>query len=159
MRNKKEAYLILDNIRSNFNVGSIFRIADCTGVKKIFLAGTTPTPIDRFGREVGEIKKVALGAEKNIEWEKVSSALSIIKKLRKEDFEIVSLEQSERSIDYKKFKPNKNFALIVGNEVDGISKKVLDASDKIIEIKMKGEKESLNVSIATAVALFRILGI
>ena len=166
MKSKKEVYLILDNIRSNFNVGSIFRIADCAGVKKIFLAGTTPAPIDRFGREVGEIKKVALGAEKNIPWEKVSSTFSIIKKLKKaclsgrqENFEIVSLEQSPESIDYKKFKPKKNFALIVGNEVDGVSKKVLDVSDKIIEIKMAAKKESLNVSMATAVALFRILGI
>lgn len=159
MKSKKEAYLILDNIRSNFNVGSIFRIADCAGIAKIFLAGTTPAPLDRFGREVGEIKKVALGAEKNIAWEKVSTILSLVKKLKKENFEIISLEQSDDSTDYKKYKPNKNFALVVGNEVDGVSKKVLDVSDKMIEIKMEGKKESLNVSIATAVALFRILEI
>ena len=157
MKNKKEVYLILDNIRSNFNVGSIFRTADCVGVKKIFLCGLTPAPLDRFGREVAEIKKVALGAEKNIIWEKVVSTSRLIDKLKKEGIEIVSLELAKGALDYKKFKPKNPFAIILGNEVDGIAKKILEKSDEVIEIPMKGKKESLNVSISAAVALFRIL--
>ncbi|HBM46178.1 MAG: tRNA/rRNA methyltransferase [Parcubacteria group bacterium GW2011_GWF2_38_76] len=155
----KELYLILDDIRSNFNVGSIFRIADCAGVRKIFLGGITPTPVDRFGRDNSELKKVSLGAEDTVFWEKVSSVSRLINKLKKDGFEIVSLEQSNNSIDYKKFKLKQNTALILGNEVAGVKKNILKSSDKIIEIKMKGKKESLNVAVATGITVFRLLNV
>ena len=153
--------LILNDIRSAENVGAIFRIADCAGVNKIYLVGYTPAPMDRFGRGRKDIAKSSLGAEQTIPWEQVSeSELSnLVVKLKFEVFEVGALEQDSRAIDYKKYKPQKNFALIVGNEVDGLTEDVLKLCDKIIEIPMKGHKESLNVSVATGVALFRILGI
>lgn len=149
--------LILDNIRSSENVGSIFRTADAVGVSRIFLVGITPSPIDRFGRENPKIKKASLGAEKNISWENAEDIEEVIKKLKKENYKIVSLEQSEKSIDYRDLKIKGNIALIVGNEVEGVSSKALRDSDEIIEIKMKGKKESLNVSVATGIALFSFL--
>ncbi len=158
-KRKREVYLILDNIRSNFNVGSLFRIADCAGVSKVFLCGYTPAPLDKFGRENKELKKVSLGGDEFLLWEKVFSVSRLLTKMKKQGIKIVSLEQSEDSIDYKKFKPKYPLALIVGNEVDGVSKKILKISDEKIEIPMSGKKESLNVAVATAVALFRILKI
>lgn len=159
MSNQQEKILILDNIRSTHNVGSIFRTADAVGISKIYLVGVTPAPIDRFGRERNDISKVALGAEKNIKWEHIENILDIIGSLKKEGFEIVALEQSENSVDYKEFVAPNKMALILGEEVSGIEKETLDVCDSIIEIPMRGEKESLNVSVATGVALFRILNI
>ena len=158
-RNKKEVVLILENVRSNFNVGSIFRTADCSGVSKVYLCGYTPAPVDKFGRENKEMKKVSLGGDVSVSWEKVFSVSRLVKELRENGFEIVSLEQADDSVDYKKFKLKNKTAIIVGNEVKGVSKKTLENSDVKIEIPMMGEKESLNVSIATAVALFRVLEI
>jgi tRNA G18 (ribose-2'-O)-methylase SpoU len=157
--NQKKLILILDNIRSTHNVGSIFRIADCAGVSKIYLVGVTPDPIDRFGRARKDVAKVALGAEQTISWEHVSDIKKLIVKLKKDGYEIVALEQDENSIDYKKYKTKFPFALILGEEVNGIKKETLKLCDKIIEIKMAGEKESLNFSVATGVALFRILNL
>lgn len=150
-------YLILENIRSSENVGSIFRTADAIGIDKIFLIGITPRPIDRFGREQNKIAKTALGAEKTIDWEYIETISEVIQKLKSENIEIVSLEQSANSIDYKSYTLEKDFALILGAEVDGVSKEALEQSDVIIEIPMVGEKESLNVSVAVGIALFRIL--
>ena len=155
-------YLILHNIRSAQNVGSIFRTADACGISKIYLSGYTPRPLDRFGREVGAISKTALGAEKDIEWEYFSQPNKIIKKLKKEGVEIIAIEQDKKSIDYKKIKlPNKGSgrAFIFGNEVRGISKSLLSQCDQIAEIPMKGKKESLNVAVTAGVVLFRILEI
>src|SRR3990167_7876335 len=112
----KETILILHDIRSAQNVGAMFRTAEAVGVEKIYLTGYTPAPIDRFGRERKDIAKSALGAQKTVSWEKVSDIQFIIAKLKIENCEVVALEQTENSIDYKKYKPKKNFALIVGNE-------------------------------------------
>ncbi len=154
----KECVLILDNIRSVANVGSIFRTADCLGVSKIILVGTTPTPLDRFGRKRKDFIKVSLGAEQFVSWE-VAKSLSVkIKQLKKEGYKIIALEQNKRS---KKLgvgsKKKEKFALIVGNEVDGISRLNLDMCDEIVEIPMRGKKESMNVSVATGIALFNLL--
>jgi tRNA G18 (ribose-2'-O)-methylase SpoU len=151
--------LILHNIRSNHNVGSIFRTADAVGVSKIYLDGYTPAPIDRFGREVGEISKTALGAEKNIEWEKTDNIFDLIKKLKKEKFLIIGVEQSKKSVDYKKVEIKKKVAFIFGNEVDGLSNEILNECDIVAEIPMKGKKESLNVSVSAGVVLFRVLNV
>ncbi len=153
---KKEIVLILENIRSAENVGSIFRTADAVGVTKIYLVGYTPDPLDRFGKPQKGVVKASLGAEKSIPWEHSVSILPLLKKLKKDNFEIVSLEQSPRSVLYTKYKTQK-CALVVGNEVEGVSKKTLSCSDVIIEIPMKGNKESLNVSVATGVALFQLV--
>lgn len=165
-----EAVLILDNIRSTHNVGSIFRTADAAGVSKIYCIGTTPAPIDRFGRKRADIAKVSLGAEDTIPWEQIGNddvARSVgdaVKNLKRDGFTVVSLEQDERSVDYRSFssslssqdrKPPK-VALILGNEVGGVSKDLLDVSDEIIEIPMAGKKESLNVAVAAGVALFAL---
>ena len=156
---KHETILILHNIRSTHNVGSIFRTAECAGVSKIILCGYTPTPIDRFKRERSDIAKVALGAEKIIPWEYFETTEEAVKKLKEENFKIIALEQSQKSVDYKKVKLSEHSALIVGNEVEGISGDILNMCDIVTEIPMMGEKESLNVSVALGIALFRIMGI
>ncbi|MDB5203978.1 MAG: tRNA/rRNA methyltransferase SpoU [Candidatus Taylorbacteria bacterium] len=156
---EKQIYIVLDNIRSNHNVGSIFRTADALGVSKIYLCGTTPKPIDRFERPVGEIAKTALGAEKSIPWEYSKTTGSVIKKLKKSGVEIIAIEQSLNSIDYKKIKPKGCVAFVLGNEVDGVNKNILKFCDVVAEIPMRGGKESLNVSVACGVAMFRMLNI
>ena len=149
--------LILHNLRSVLNVGAIFRTADAVGVEKIYMAGFTPGPLDRFGRVRKDFHKAALGAELTVPWEGVPDIFELLKKLKAESYQLTALEQDKRAIDYKKFRPSKKCALIVGNEVEGVSKEILEQCDKIIEIPMRGKKESLNVSVATGVALFRML--
>ena len=156
---KTEVRVLIHDIRSTHNVGSIFRTSDAVGVNKIYLSGFSPTPIDKFNRGRKDIAKVSLGAEKTIPWEYVEEPYKLIKKLKKDGFEIVGLEQTEESIDYKKFKTNKPLFFIVGSEVLGMDKKMIALCDKIVEIPMKGEKESLNVSVAFGVAIYRILGV
>lgn len=159
MRQISKKILVLVDIRSTHNVGSIFRTADAAGISKIYLAGYTPAPIDRFGRKRADIAKSALGAEENIEWESVKNSFDLIKKLKEDDFQIISLEQADDSIDYKKIDAKEKVVIVLGSEVDGVSKEILDLSDVIAEIPMGGEKESLNVSVATGVFLFRLFNI
>lgn len=153
----KTCVLILDNIRSVENTGSIFRTAEGLGVKKIILVGTTPAPIDRFGRKRTDFSKVSLGAEEMVEWESVLDAKESIEDLKSQDFAVYALEQAGTSENLKDFVSTDKFALIVGNEVEGVSGELLKATDAIIEIPMLGKKESLNVSVATGVALFELL--
>lgn len=154
----KETVLVLNNLRSTHNVGSIFRTADASGVKKIYLVGTTPCPVDRFGRAQPDIAKTALGAEKRIPWEYYEEVLPLLENdLR--DFFKIALEQSSTSKDYKNVLPKDKNAVILGAEVIGIPKDVLDVCDEIAEIPMMGEKESLNVSVATGIFLFRFLNL
>ena len=155
---KKEVYVLLHNIRSTHNVGSIFRTADALGITKIYLSGFTPTPIDKFGRNRKDIAKVALGAEKSLDWEYLGSPEKTIKDLKKTGVMVVGIEQAKDSVDYKKIKINQPSLFVVGNEVDGVEKNILKLCDVVAEIPMMGEKESLNVSVAFGVALFRILG-
>lgn len=156
---RKKISLILHNVRSAHNVGSLFRSSDALGIGEIYLTGYTPAPVDRFGRKVKEIAKTALGAEKTIPWHSVKSLDSVLRKLKRNKIQIIAIEQSKNSIDYKKLKISGDTAFILGNEVDGLSEKTLDKVDKIVEIPMRGEKESLNVAIAGSVVLFRILNI
>jgi tRNA G18 (ribose-2'-O)-methylase SpoU len=145
--------IILHNIRSSLNVGSIFRTADGAGVGQIYLTGYTPTPIDRFGREEKMIAKTALGAEKSIFWEQ-GDVTEIIKSLKDDGYSVVAVEQVPDSKDYKSFKPKEKTVFVFGNEVGGIEKEVIELCDYVIEIKMHGEKESLNVGVAVGVILF-----
>jgi 23S rRNA (guanosine2251-2'-O)-methyltransferase len=159
---KKEAILILENIRSAQNVGALFRTADAAGISKIFLVGYTPDPVDRFNRARGDIAKAALGAEKTIVWEHAKTIAPLLKKLRKEGCEIIAIEQAESSVDYKRVARKARHpktAFILGNEVSGVSKQAFSLSDIVAEIPMKGKKESLNVSVAGGIALFRMLNI
>lgn len=155
--------VILDNIRSALNVGSIFRTSSGIGVDKIFLCGITPTPFESGKKYEGQNKKrkdfikTSLGSEDEIEWEYKKNIVELIKELKENDFEIISLEQDKKSIDYKKLETeNKKIVLVVGSETDGIQKEVLELSDKIVEIPMLGLKESLNVTIAFAILAYKL---
>ncbi|MDO8467236.1 MAG: TrmH family RNA methyltransferase [bacterium] len=155
---------ILHNIRSLHNVGSIFRTADAAGVEKLYLCGITPTPLDRFGVVRQQVGKVSLGAEKSVPWEKVASTSRLINKLKNPPagggYKIFALEQSKKSIPYNKIGviPRDNrVALLVGHEVKGVPAAILKKADKILEIPMRGKKESLNVSVAFGIAVFKLL--
>ena len=141
-------YVVCDNIRSLENIGSIFRTADALAMDKIFLGGICGQPPHP------KISKTALGAEKNIAWEHQWQTWRIIDKLKKERVKIVALEQTSKSIPYLKFKPKFPLALVIGNEVKGVSTSVLKKSDQIIHLPMLGQKESLNVSVAFGIAGF-----
>ena len=154
---KKDVYVLLHNIRSTHNVGSIFRTSDALGVDKIYMSGFTPTPIDKFNRPRKDVSKVSLGAEKSVDWEYITDPKKLIKKLQKKGVEIVGIEQSSQSIDYKKVKTKKSVLFVMGDEVEGIEQSILSMCDMVAEIPMRGNKESLNVSVAFGVALFRIL--
>ncbi len=153
----KTCILILENLRSIENAGSIFRTAEGLGVSKIICIGTTPTPVDRFGRKRSDFAKVSLGAEEMLEWEYQKEIANVLKDLKDQDFQIISLEQTDASVNLKSFKAENQFALIVGNEVDGVSKEALNLSDQVVEIEMLGEKESLNVSVSTGIALYPLM--
>lgn len=144
----KEIYLIAQNIRSLFNVGSLFRGADVFGVKKIYLCGWTGFPPRK------EISKTALGADEWIAWERHWQTHLLIKKLKKQKIKIVVLETGKKSVSLPNFKPSFPLALVVGSETKGVSKKILALADDIIQIPMWGKKESLNVAVAAAIALY-----
>lgn len=152
-------YLLVHDIRSVHNVASFFRTAECAGVTHIYISGFSPEPLDRFGRDRSDFAKVALGAEKRVPWTHVEDPRQIILDLKKQNVSILALEQNEKSIDYKTFVPNGPMFLIVGREVEGISDELLALADTILEIPMRGEKESLNVSVATGIALFHLAGL
>ncbi|MFW5853535.1 MAG: TrmH family RNA methyltransferase [Patescibacteria group bacterium] len=156
MEKRFNIILILYNLRSEYNVGAIFRTAEGAGVSKIYLVGTTPTPKDRFKRLNKSITKTALGAEKNVAWEYHKTLKSIINILKKEKIPLVALEQDKKSLDYRCFKPSTTTAVIVGSEVKGLSSAILNYCQQILEIPMQGQKESLNVSVAVGVLLFRL---
>lgn len=150
MSTGQSLYIVLDNIRSAYNVGSIFRTADGAGVTKVYLCGYTPTP------ENPKVAKTSLGVEKTVPWEHHRQTLRLLKKLKKQGIRIVALEIAPKSKNLFKYKPKLPVALIVGNEVRGISKTVLKNSDDIVEIPMQGKKESLNVSVAIGIALYQL---
>ena len=157
---KNNSILILPNIRSAINVGAIFRTADAVGIDKIYLTGWTPRPTDRFGRIQKDIAKSALGAENFVPWEYKKSLPAVIGKLRRDGYQIIAIEQDKKAIDYRKAPQlitKEKIAIIMGPEVSGIPKNILGKCDIIAEIPMHGKKESLNVSVACGVALFRIL--
>jgi len=151
---QKVRILILHNIRSAYNVGSIFRTADAAGVTKIYLTGFTPAPIDEYGRARNDIHKAALGAEDSVSWESVFRIGALLAKLKKEGIFIVGVEQSPASVDYRKLKLSSSTAFVFGNEVKGLSKPVLKQCDALSEIPMMGTKESLNVAITAGIILF-----
>ena len=150
-----EIRVILHNIRSAYNVGSIFRTSDARAVSHIYISGYTPTPIDKFGKKRKEIAKTALGGEFSVSWSK-ENVFKVMEKLKKEGFDIVGIEQDKRSVDFKKIKLKNKIVFILGNEVNGLSKQILEKCNKIVEIPMKGNKESLNVSVAYGIVLFSL---
>lgn len=154
---KPKVCLILNNIRSVHNVGSIFRTAEAAGIEKICCTGTTPTPRDRFNNKRKDFAKVSLGAEDMIGWQYVENAAVLVGKLKDDGYQIIAVEQTKDSVDYRKIRTKDRTAIIVGNEIDGVDKKLLKMSDIVAEIPLRGKKESLNVSVALGIALFRLL--
>jgi tRNA G18 (ribose-2'-O)-methylase SpoU len=151
-------YVIAHNIRSLFNVGSLFRTADAFSVSKIYLTGYTPTP-ELFKHKV-KISKTALGAEEFVPWEHKISPVRLVKelKLKHPKIQVVALENNikGKTIKLNKFKPKFPLVLILGEEVGGVEKPLLKMADKVVEIPMFGQKESLNVSVAFGVAAYEI---
>ncbi len=155
MPKSKQLYIIAHNIRSLHNVGSIFRTADALGVSKVYLTGYTGRPPDP------KIAKVALGAENFVPWEYSKSAMRLIKKLQSSQpkLRIAALENnvSRKTTNLNKYKPRFPLALIIGEETKGIPKSLLELANDIIEIPMRGQKESLNVSVALGIAIHQLL--
>jgi len=153
---KRQVYIMLDNIRSAHNVGSIFRTSDGAGVSKIYLVGYTPAPIDRFGRPQPEIEKTSLGASLTIPWEQVADASvpETLEALKAHGFAVVAVEQTPKSVSLYDYTTTEKVCYIFGNEIDGVSQTILDLADTIVEIPMHGQKESLNVGVSVGVVLF-----
>jgi tRNA G18 (ribose-2'-O)-methylase SpoU len=152
-KSSKEIIVVLDNIRSTYNVGAIFRSADAAGVNKIYLCGITPIPPNP------KISKVALGAEDYIVWEKTKTTWRLLEKLKKEGYFIIALEQGKKAKNIFKNKFNKRqdkIVLLLGPEVNGLSNEILKRTDKLLEIPMFGKKESLNVAVAFGIAIYQI---
>ncbi len=148
--------VVLHNIRSMHNVGSIFRTADAVGVEKVYLCGITPAPIDRFGRPNEKIAKVSLGAEKTMPYEQCRLTSRCIDRLAREGYRIIAVEQHRNSIPYTKAGKRKKTALILGDEVRGLPESVLSRVDAIVEIPMRGAKESLNVAVAFGIVAYAL---
>jgi len=156
--------LILSDIRSCHNVGSILRTADGFGIEHIYFAGITPYPklvndkrLPHLAlKQTAAIHKTALGAENNVKFSVYGSTKLAINKARKHGYQIVAIEQSDNSVSLHKFCPRSAVALLLGNEINGLSSAVLKQSDIILEIPMLGKKESLNVSVAAAIAMYSL---
>lgn len=158
----REIIIIVHNIRSAYNVGSIIRTAEGFGIKKIIISGYSPYPAlqndERLPHEITKINnlihKTALGAENLIDFE--YQQFPDLDSLKRSGYEIVGLEQSPNSQKIQNFKSTSNLVLIVGEEINGISETLLNQCDSIIEIPMFGKKESFNVSVATGIALYAL---
>lgn len=150
-------HLVLNNLRSVYNTGSLFRTADAAGVTHVHLVGTTPTPTDRFGRIRKDFEKTALGAQNMIPWTYHPTFAECVTYLRENDLYIIALEQDDQSIPYTTIPLEKNLVLVVGNEPEGFSREDIILCDGIAEIPQYGGKESLNVSVAAGVVLFDVV--
>ena len=164
--------VVLDNVRSVHNVGSIFRTADAAGFEKIYCCGITPGPLDRFKHVRADFAKVALGAERSVAWEvggcdaadaanlaNLNDTTVVVRRLKAEGWKIFAVEQAKGSVPYHEAGcgGTAKIALVLGAEVDGVSPEVLRLADKILEIPMRGKKESLNVAVAFGVVAFDII--
>ncbi|MGV6860351.1 MAG: RNA methyltransferase [Putridiphycobacter sp.] len=147
---KTPLIIVLDNIRSLNNIGSVFRSADAFRIEKIYLCGITAQPPHR------DIHKTALGATESVEWEYVEDTVELVNRLKSENVITLSIEQAENSLKLDTFQPqiNQKYAIIMGNEVDGVQQSVINASDFVLEIPQIGTKHSLNISVCTGVVLW-----
>lgn len=156
--------LIAHNLRSCLNVGSLLRTADGLGISHVYLTGYTPYPasdndprLPHLARQItNRINKSALGAENMVVWSHAEDIETVIADLRQRGYLIVALEQTKRSVPLDTFRSDKPVALVVGREVEGIEPEVLALCDQAVEIPMRGQKESLNVSIAAAIAMYHL---
>jgi tRNA G18 (ribose-2'-O)-methylase SpoU len=140
--------VVLNDIRSLYNVGSIFRTADGAGVEKLWICGITGHPPD------SQISKTALGAEIEVPWEYRRDAREVLRELKSQGYSIVFLEQLAESIPYQDYGPSGPVCLVIGNEVSGVSEELLSLCDETLEIEMAGAKNSLNVSVAFGVVAY-----
>ena len=148
---KDPIIVLLDNIRSLNNIGSVFRTCDAMGIKKIYLCGITGKPPHR------EIRKTAIGATESVDWEYAENALDIIKKYKRLNYSIIAVEQTSKSFSLENYSHNKSEALILfGNEIDGVSQKLIDESEISLEIPQWGTKHSMNISVTTGIVLWTI---
>ncbi|MDY8136641.1 RNA methyltransferase [Aquimarina sp. 2201CG5-10] len=147
---KSSLIIILDNIRSLNNIGSVFRTADAFLIQKIYLCGITATPPHK------DIQKTALGATDTVDWEHQKDTLTLIRDLKKQNVKTLSIEQAENATMLQDFTPESNqvYAVIFGNEVKGVQQEVVSESDEIIEIPQYGSKHSLNISVSTGVVIW-----
>ena len=145
--------LVLDNIRSAHNVGSAFRTGDAFKVDKVWLCGICACPPS------AELHKVALGAEFSMPWEHVDDTLALVDRLRAEGYTVICAEQTEHAVQLQRFRrdPSKRYAVVFGNEVDGVRQDVVDAADLCLQIPQSGTKHSLNVSVSVGVVLWQLL--
>lgn len=156
--------LILHNVRSCHNVGSLLRTAEGLGVEAVWLTGYTPYPAvekdNRLPHEASkltkQINKTALGAENYVTWYYRKEIMPLLDELSSYGFELAALEQSDSSVDLPSFKPPQRIVLIVGREVEGIESEIMNRTDVTIEIPMAGQKESYNVAVAGAMALYHL---
>ena len=148
--NKTPLIIILDNIRSLNNIGSVFRTADAFLVEKIYLCGITATPPHK------DIHKTALGATESVAWEYVENTAKVVESLKAEGVIVISIEQAENAMMLNDFKPtvNKKYAVVFGNEVKGVSQDVVSVSDQVIEIPQFGTKHSINISVSVGVVIW-----
>jgi len=162
--NKSKIVLVVHNIRSALNVGSLLRTADGLGVEMVYLTGYSPYPEARGDvrlphvrlRATKQIRKTALGAEETVKWAHYPGVSDLIDRLKENNFTVVALEQTKSSQKLPDFKLKGNSALIVGNEVDGLDEETLSLVDSQVEIPMLGQKESFNVAVAAAIALYHL---
>ena len=145
--------IILENIRSLNNIGSVFRAADAFLIEKIFLCGITAKPPNK------DIHKTALGSTESVKWEYQKNCLDVINKLKKTNVQIYAIEQTTNSISLEKFhpKPNTNYAFVLGNEINGVSQEIITLIEKSIEIPQFGTKHSLNISVASGIVMWDFL--
>jgi tRNA G18 (ribose-2'-O)-methylase SpoU len=148
--NKSPVIVILDNIRSLNNIGSVFRTSDAFLVEKIYLCGITAIPPNK------DINKTALGSTETVEWEYKASAIELVNQLKEDGVTVLSIEQCEgsSSLDKYTFTKDKKYALVFGNEIKGVSQKVIDESHNVIEIPQLGTKHSLNISVSVGILLW-----
>jgi 23S rRNA (guanosine2251-2'-O)-methyltransferase len=164
LMNRRRIVVVVHNVRSSHNVGSILRTSDGMRIDQVYLSGYTPYPaksddqrLPHIQARVGkQIQKTALGAEKSVSWIQVNDINPLINKLKKEGFLVVALEQTPKAKALNKFTSSKNIALIVGNEVSGLDEEVLKQCEIHLEIPMQGSKESLNVAISASMALYHL---
>ncbi len=150
---KRDIYIILDNVLDTYNVGSVFRLADAAGVKKIYLCGGTETPPNH------RIKKASINTTEVVEWEYTSTAVEAISRVKSQEFrvKVIAIEQAPGSIQYDKFDYQLPLALVVGHETEGVLTETLEACDAVVELPMYGLNISLNVMVSLGIVLYKVL--
>ena len=149
---KKRISIILDNVRSMHNVGSILRTADAFLIEKVYLCGITPKPPHR------EIRKTAIGAEESVEWEKIDDSISLVASLKEKGYQIIVVEQADKSVPLQLFKPSgKKLAVVFGHEVEGVQDELVKRANTVLEIPQYGTKHSLNISVAAGIVIHQLV--